>query len=430
LKTGTHKTYWVAYSGGMDSHVLLHALANVRKHFPLQIKAIHVHHGLSPAADDWALHCAKICADLKIDFILQKITINTQKRESLEQAARDQRYAVFKEVLSYQDLLLTAHHQNDQAETVLLQLLRGAGPKGLAAMPRLKKMGQGELARPLLGFTREALTGYAMQHNLQWIEDESNTKTRFTRNFLRHEVMPLLETRWPTTAATLARVAANCADTETVLDEVIGEDLIQAKNNAAGLSIATLKKFSFARQRLILRQWFREQRILMPSAKKLNYILSDICMAREDKSPAVIGATIELRRYRGYLYIKESPFITTLDSVTWDLRQPLVMPGVGILHAIQTQGQGLRADLAQVTIGFRKGGERCCLPGRNFHHALKNLFQDWGVPPWERHRTPLIYVENQLAAVVGFSLCEGFVAGPEENGYLIHLQKQTPTNHV
>ena len=187
----------VAYSGGIDSHVLLHALVALRQSATWRISAIHIDHGLQPASADWALHCRRVCSDLKIDCAVERIDVSRVKEDGVEAAARRARYACLGRRLAAGEALLTAHHRDDQAETLMLQLLRGSGIHGLAAMPEVAPFGVGRLARPLLSFTRAALKRYAACHGLEWIEDVSNEDTRLARNFLRRRVFPLLAERWP-----------------------------------------------------------------------------------------------------------------------------------------------------------------------------------------------------------------------------------------
>ena len=424
LEQGFEKTYWIAYSGGLDSQVLLHLFAKLRTQYPLKLKVIHIHHGLSPNADQWAKRSADICAKLQIDFVLRKISVQALSGESQEAIARKLRYAAFAELLTVNDLLVTAHHQNDQAETVLLQLLRGSGPKGLAAMPRLKKLGAGWHARPLLDVTREELQQLAILAQLAWIEDESNSNTHFSRNFLRHHIVPLLQQRWPTVTKTLARVAENCADAQQVLEDIIRNDLLAAKGSQPNtLSVSYLKKLPPARQRLVLREWMHHFHVSAPPAKKMRQILIDMLPARADKSPHIHWGHVELRRYQDDIYFFSSVKSQVGEEmdISWDLQRPLVIAGIGTLHATLTRGAGIRLNINQVTVKFRQGGEQCHLPGRAIRHSLKKLFQEWKIPPWERDRVPLIYLQDELAAVVGFTVCNGFGVEADKEGYLIHL---------
>lgn len=409
LTEGLEKTYWVAYSGGLDSHVLLHNIAKLREELPIKIRVIHIHHGLNPNADAWLKHCERVCAELKLDWLSQRVNVNVTAGESPEEVARRCRYAAFTDLLAEDDIVLTAHHQDDQAETVLLQLLRGAGPKGLSAMPRIKPLGKGWLMRPLLGFTRQELMQYATEHQLQWIEDDSNTDENFSRNFLRHKILPELRGRWPSVTKTLARVADNCAEAQRLLTSLADEGGVAARGSQPNtLSVHYLKKLPRERQQLLLREWLYAQDFLAPPAKKMQSILQDMLLAGEDKAPLVCWGDVELRRYRDDLYAQKR----TVNQMhqkewLWDLAKPLTIPGWGVLQAELSQGRGLRADIQQVTVRFRQGGEKLKLPGRSMHHSLKKLFQEWGVLPWERDKVPLLYHQGELVAVVGYTVCEG-----------------------
>ncbi len=403
LARGLDKTYWVGYSGGLDSHVLLHLCAELRKQYPLRLKAVHVHHGLSIHAMDWAMHCEKVCADLQIEFIQKSIDAKALTGDSPEEVARERRYDVFANLLASQDVLLTAHQQDDQAETLLVQLFRGAGPKGLAAMPALKTFAAGFHARPLLSASRAELTHYAEEQHLTWINDESNEDKNFTRNFLRHAILPVLKQRWPTVTKTLARVANNCAEAEALANNAIQQDLEVCRGiHRATLSIKKLMTLDAVRQRHLLRAWFIEQAFPVPSSVKLHQIQQDFLQSDADKLPVMYWDDVELRRYRHTLYIMKKLMHHDATQVfSWDLSQPLVIPHVGTLHATLMENAGLFPHL---TVRFRQGGERCYFPKRGCHRLLKHLMQEWGIPPWERDRVPLLFVEDRLIAVVGYFL--------------------------
>jgi tRNA(Ile)-lysidine synthase len=418
---GLAKTYWIAYSGGLDSRVLLQLCADLRAELPIQLRVVHVNHSLSPYAAEWAAHCSGVCRQLQIDYLQQTIDAKPALGESPEAAARHGRYAVFAELLADNDILLTAHQQDDQAETLLLQLLRGAGPKGLAAMPMIKRLGKGWHARPLLEFTRGELQRYADAKQLQWIDDESNLNTDFTRNFLRHDVLPLLKTRWPTVTKTLTRVADNCAEAEEIIADVAQQDLLAALANddRYTLSVKKLAIFSPARQRQILRAWFAALKYPLPSAIKLKQIQQDCLREREDKAPHLQWGNVELRRYLDELYVM--PYLQPQQRqqvFQWDLMQPLVLPGLGELQVV---GQVLQPKPVQVR--FRQGGEVCQLPGRAHHHELKKLMQAWQIPPWQRNRIPLIYFEDRLIAVVGYFVDPALILGEKIDFRLIVSSK-------
>lgn len=422
-KQGIDKTYWIAYSGGLDSHVLLHLCARLHPFYPIRFNAIHINHGLSPNADAWALHCATVCNDLQIHFQQKKLTIDLARGQSLEEVAREYRYAQLADLLTEGDILLTAHQQEDQAETVLLQLFRGSGPKGLAAMPMIKPFAAGFHARPLLGVSREELQQYAKKHQLTWIEDETNADPGFTRNFLRHEIFPILKKRWPSIAKTLARTAENFAEAQHLLETVAKDDLENIKGSSATqISIPSLLRLSKARQRQVLREWMSQLQFPLPSEAKLQQIQKNILHAAEDKLPHIVWGNVEIRRYQEQLYImKRLPKHNIAQMYDWDMRQSLLLPGVGKLHVELTQAKGLRADIKNIQVRFRQGGEWCQLAGRSHRHELKKLLQQWGVPPWERSRIPLLYMDDVLIAVVGYYIDEKYMANSKEDGYLVHL---------
>lgn len=419
---GLDKTYWVAFSGGMDSTVLLHLLVEMKKAIPFELRAVHIHHGLSSAADQWARQCAEQCQRWGIELIIQKVNARSQVGESPEALARDLRYGAIGTLLSQHDYLLTAHHQDDQAETVLLQLLRGAGPKGLAGMPRVKPLGAGFHGRPLLQVPRTDLNAYARERQLTWIEDESNQNQQLTRNFLRQTILPLFKNRWPTVTRTLGRVATVCAENQRLLDELMESHLLEVQGSVKNtLSIKKLLTYSKEQQRHLLRAWCEALQYPLPTALILQQIQSSFLTARPDKSPRLQWQAVELRRFRDdlYLFVTQPPMARPF--LHWDFKQPLLLPDGQYLYAKPMLGQGISATIKNVTIQFRKGGERCQFSAKTPHRTLKNCFQEWGVPPWLRAHVPLVYVENELIAVVGYFLNQQFAAESQEKGYSLTL---------
>jgi tRNA(Ile)-lysidine synthase len=426
---GWNNTYWVAYSGGIDSHVLLHLLAELRKQHPIELRAIHVNHGLSPHAAMWAAHCASVCQALNVGYI-QKSVVVAAAGNSLEAEARHQRYAIFSSVLTANDILLTSHHQDDQAETLLLQLLRGAGPKGLAAMPVQKSLGTALHARPLLNFSRHDIEAYAEANQLRWIEDESNANTDFSRNFIRQDIMPLFKQRWPSAAVTLARAAQHCAEAQLLVETLAAQDLAHATGSVPDtLSIAYLLTLDAARQKQVLRWWLKQLGLSLPSTIKIERIREDVLLARADKMPHVNWVGGEVRRYDDDLYgMQPLAEMNKQQSYIWDFKQPLLVPDIGTLTARQVIGQGIRADIGSVSVRFRQGGEVCRLPGRQCSHQLKKLMQEWRIPPWQRDRIPLLYVEDKLVAGVGFFVCEEVEAKANNPGYSTVVTSLYPTD--
>ena len=437
------KTYWVAYSGGLDSHVLLHAL--VKQQLQLgnaHIAAVHINHGLSPNAAQWSAHCQQQCDALEIPLTLISVNARAQPGESPEAAARHARYQAFREILQTNDCLLTAHHQDDQAETLLLQLLRGAGPKGLAAMPLWSIFGptfgsafgadvksesaEGWQARPLLSCGRDELIAYAQQHQLQWIDDESNFDIGFDRNFLRHDIMPTLKQRFPSAAATISRSARLCAEAAALSAEVASSDLQTVITENGQLSVKCLQQLQELRGRNVLHHWIHASAFASPTAAQLQRIWEDVVNAAEDACPVVTWPGGEIRRYRDELFLG-APL--TKHDVTrcleWRVPHALNIYALGTLTAQQQKGAGIacrKVEAKKVEVRFRQGGEQMRLCGREGTHALKKLFQESGVPPWQRERIPLIYIEGELAAVAGLWVACDFAAQDDEPGWRLEWQ--------
>lgn len=419
---------WVAYSGGSDSHVLLHAIASLRSQITPEIKAIHINHGLSPFANEWEQHCKVICENLSVPYTAIPVKVIPDKT-SPEEAARHARYTEWAKLIKKNEVILLAHHQDDQAETVMLQLLRGAGVKGLAAMPEQQSFFHGTLSRPLLEFTREELLSYALEHGLNWIDDPSNFDTDFDRNFLRHEVIPLMQTRWPSLKKTLSRTATHQADAQKLLNVLAEQDWQQIKENKQ-IKTSELLKLDIKRQRNVLRYWLATVcDVSLPDTVHLQRILSEVLTAADDAVPEVIWKGGEVRRYQGLLYAQKMLLpVSNIGELSWlDLGQNLpLLDGGSALYAKAVIGAGLsqlKLKNSNITVKYRHGGETCRPIGRGQTHQLKKLFQEWQIPPWRRSTVPLIFVDEQLAQVVGYTLCEPFAAMEGEAGWLIEVGK-------
>lgn len=416
------RRYRVAFSGGLDSTVLLHVMAALRPHYAAELCAVHVDHGLQPAAADWARRCRAVCEAR--DIPLRDIAVDARPGpgESPEAAARRARYAGIRALMEEGDCLLTAHHQDDQAETVLLQLLRGSGVAGLAAMPPHAPFAAGWHARPLLGLARAELKAYAEAYTLSWVDDPTNFDTGLRRNHLRHEILPRLRGQWPAFARTLSRSAAHCAETARLLDEIGAEDLAAvAGPRAATLSIDALMQLSPERLNNVVRYWLRTLELPLPTTAHLERLHEDILKAAQDSAPLLTWPGAEVRRYRSLLYAMwPLPEHDPERIVPWDLAAPLDLPTCGgRLVARHSAGSGIRRVLLKdrpVTVRFRRGGEHCRPAGRGHTHELRKLLQESAVPPWLRERVPLLYVGDELVAVADLFICEGFQAGEGEAG--------------
>lgn len=415
------RRFRVAYSGGLDSSVLLHALAALRPELSAEVLAHHIDHGLHPDSPFWASHCRAQCEALGIALHVSRVEVVGVGDEGLEAAARRARYAAFAAAMAPGDCLLTAHHADDQAETVLLQLLRGCGPHGLAAMPAVERFAVGTHARPLLELERSALEACAQTAGLSWIDDPSNTDTRLRRNFIRHDIVPRLRQHWPALSRTLSRSARHAAAAAALLDERAAEDLPQLQGPRPDmLSVSDLVALSRPRADNLLRYWLRSLALPLPGTVQLERVHTEVLPARPDANPLLVWPGGEIRRYRGWLYAM-TPFAPVDPDLVlpWDdPNRALSLPG-GAISARPVRGTGLRADLGPLIVRFRRGGERCRPAGRGHAYPVKKLLQEAGVPPWLRSHVPLIHCNDDggLVAVTGVCVAEGCQAREEDMGW-------------
>lgn len=388
----------VGFSGGLDSTVLLHALAQLARRQPLPpISAIHVHHGLQAAADDWPRHCREVCAALGVP--IEVVRVQVAPGASLERAAREARYAAFAEHLGADDVLLTAQHRDDQAETLLFRLLRGAGVRGLAAMPAERPLGQGRLLRPLLAVPRSELQAYADAMGLRWIDDPSNQCDDHARNYLRRQVLPTLTRRWPQAAASMARTAAHMAEAQALLDELAQTDLAAARTPSPfawlqlpSLGLAALRTLSPARQRNALRYWLASFTELPDSDHWSGW--ESLRDAHEDATPRwrLVGG--ELQRTAERIWWVPGAWLNAPPApLDWPAGQAeLELPGNGRLQRVGAPPAG------PLQIRYRQGGEVLALPGRG-RRELKRLLNEARVPGFVRPRLPLLFCGDELIAV-------------------------------
>ncbi len=398
----------VAYSGGLDSHVLLHALVQLQQQRPSlvsSIRAVHINHGLQTAAASWAAHCERICAELDVEFEAIKLNLQPPIGSSLEAVARTARYAVFEQNLRSGEVLLTAHHQDDQAETLLLNLLRGSGPEGLAAMPESRQFAGSVLLRPLLGLSRMQLTDYAVHYQLDWIDDPSNDSLVFDRNYLRHEVLPKLRERWPATDRLLARAAQWQSEAVELQNELLAARLLQMRGTQAGtLSVKHLLDCSLVARKGLLRQWLKASGFTSPPVKKLQHILNDVLSAKPDAQPCVHWQGCEVRRYRDDVYVM-SPLSVHNPQQVLEWSAPYddyLIDSLGVVlekNSLSNLLPKLAASGQPLHIRFRQGSEKLRRGG--IHISLKQFFQDKSVPPWMRERIPLVYLGEQLILIPG-----------------------------
>jgi tRNA(Ile)-lysidine synthase len=411
----------IALSGGLDSTVLLHLLASLAQREALPpLFAIHIHHGLQAAADAWPAHCHELCAALSVP--LQVEYVQVAPGASLEQGAREARYAAFAARLDAREVLLTGQHRDDQAETLLFRLLRGAGVQGLSAMPASRALGTGQLVRPLLKCSRDELLAYAREHKLSWIEDPSNADERFSHNYLRRQVMPALLGRWPQACANMARSAAHLSEAAQLLDELAQQDIAAAGVasefpwvSLPNLALPVLRDLSEPRQRNALRYWLRSLTAMPDSEHWAGWrALRD---AAQDAAPVWALAAGELRRSDDRLWWLAGDWLRSpaLPDIAVQGNQWLVLPGNGL---VRIHGRFPSGDWQ---LGYRCAGEKMLLPGRG-HRDLKRLFNEWCVPVFVRDRLPLLRLDNHVVAVANLpGLC-----GSHDDSW--QLQWQPPTS--
>ena len=396
---------YLGYSGGVDSHVLLHLCASVPE-IKAKLTAVYIHHGLQAEADAWLHHCQQSAEALGVAFKALHVNAKAQTGESPEEAARNARYTALQSLMQAGDAVLVAQHQEDQLETVLLQLFRGSGLNGLSGMPASMVFGPGILLRPLLTVSKQAINDYAQSYALKWVEDPSNQSEDYDRNFLRNSIVPLLKQRWPALDKTVARTAGHCADAASLQAE-IAETLLATVLNPDDntLSLDRLQAHPPQKQSLIIRQWFKRQGLKMPSQMQLSRLQNDVIAARSDSNPILNGPTYSLRRYRNKLCCLPMELPETPKDCLWPKGQNSVQFSPKLSISWQLSSKGIlreRFENALVEIRFRSGGERIALAGRAGRHSLKKLYQEAGIPPWERERMPLVYLDGELAAVGGY----------------------------
>lgn len=385
----------VALSGGLDSSVLLHCLAQARKQYPaqLQVRAIHVDHHLQAAAAQFRSFCRRLARRLDVPLTVRDALVRVPRGGSVEEAARIARYEILRTQLRSGELLLTAQHADDQLETLLLALLRGAGPAGLAAMPAVMKFGAGFLLRPLLGTGRATLAAYASAVGLEWIEDPSNRQLRFDRNYLRAAVVPRMRERWPALAQTLARSARHCSEAVGQLERSALHDLDLACDGP-DLEVAVLRRWGRARQKSVLRAWIAHRGARVPDERRLDEALR-MLDARRDALPLLCWPGARLRRHAGRLILqvagdaasRQDDTAAPDKSVTaWDWRRPLALPGGSLMVRRDAHG-----DLDLDRLPARVRVVRLGAAGNRGGRRLRKLMQELQVPAWERGDLPLLY---------------------------------------
>lgn len=394
----------VAFSGGVDSTALLHAMRAFAARHGHELQAVHVNHGLQPAAGDFERHCTTVCGEWGIALERGSRVEEPTSGRGPEAEAREIRYRALRRHARPGTAILLAHHRDDQAETLLLQLLRGAGVAGTAAMPLCRDWGEGKLLRPLLDVSRAEIEDYVRVHRLAFVEDPSNLRLEIERNFLRREVLPLLEARWPSAARTLARAARHHAHAARLLHERAAEDF----GGGDTIPVDSLAALSEDRQVNLVRFWIARQGVSVPGERQLRQWLHTVHAAGADRVPEATFGGCRMYRWRGHLHLVRPPPVLPPEGAHWHWRrgESLALPELGLdlrWASLQAQlGETVETDLE---VRLRAGGERCRPEGRPHRHALKKLLQEAGVPPWRRGRIPLVYQHAKLRLVWGHFAC-------------------------
>jgi len=433
----------IGLSGGVDSVVLLHLLHRLAPRFSWQLSALHVHHGISPNADAWADFCIEFCARHHIPLHIEHVDITPLRKHGIEAAARKLRHAAFDKHTS--DFVALAHHADDQAETLLLQLLRGSGVRGASAMPVLslskwpvlsqskrplfaERAGSPALLRPLLHSSRREILDYAATHGLNWIEDESNANDCYPRNFLRHRVLPLLGERFPAYRDTLARSAQHFAEASELLDELAQQDAAQAIEGET-LAVVALQAMNMPRAKNLLRYFLHSIGAPMPQAVQLDDMMQQLCGARADASVCIAYSDWEVRRYRGKVHVLRA--LGEFDRnlvLPWHGESVLDWPALNICLCFNhSRGVGIslaKLQRAPVTLRLRRGGESLRPYPNAPMRTLKNLLQEHHVPPWQRDRLPLLYCGDELACAFGVAIAAEYLADAAEEGVQLFAEQR------
>lgn len=407
----------MGYSGGLDSTVLLHALAALRQLHPFSLSAVHVHHGLSPQADAWTAHCQSVCDALAIPLAVARVDV-LPGGQGLEAAAREARYRAFAQVDA--DALALAHHRDDQAETVLLQMVRGASARGMAAMPEIRPLtGNIRLLRPFLGLTRGQLERYAVEHGLAWVEDESNLDPSLARNHLRHTLLPSLEMAVPGLTSALAKAAAQFAESADLLDALAELDGASGLDHG-GLEVSRLQALPEPRARNLLRR-FLEQAGVQVRRQPLVEATRQLRDAAPNAQVRIDFGDVGVVRFHHRVRVVPRGVFAPVPplEVPWLGEGAVGLGASGHLDFQRGVGEGVLLAGRRITIRHRQGGDKLRLQPGHVRRPLKDLLREAGIPHWQRPWLPVVEVDGQIAWVAGLGVAADFRAGPAMPGWTI-----------
>jgi tRNA(Ile)-lysidine synthase len=419
----------VGYSGGLDSSVLLHACHQLQQQHQFnQLSAVHINHGLQSQNDAWQQHCEESCLNYAIQLHRKKFNLAEQGDKS-ENAARQARYQVFSELLNTPKILLLAHHLDDQVETMLFRMIRGTGVHGLSGIPQTRALANGWIARPLLHSSREQLQRYAQKHQLDWVEDPSNLKSDYSRNYLRNQVLPSIQSKWPQYSHSFQQLSELALDQVQILDEVAEQDLNNIKQVTQGLCLEGFNQLSTPRRKNLLHFWVKLISGRSPSSGEINQAIMQLQQS-SSHSIKIRLASGWLRCYQKQLYFcaHDEPSKLSESSIWEDFNQlkslengvSLVFKSIFVEENQSTLSIRPPQQGEVVSVRARSGGEIAKPVGRRHQTELKKIFQERAVPTWQREWLPLIYYGDKLAAVPGVFVDQAFAA--EQAGFRIELQ--------
>jgi tRNA(Ile)-lysidine synthase len=414
------KSMTVALSGGVDSVVLLYLLHQLQKTQNFTLKASHVHHGLSKNADKWVKFCEKLCTKLSVPLDVHRIKLPQKKSLGIEGEARQLRYE--KLLQTKTDLVVLAHHEDDQAETFLLQLIRGAGVKGLSSMAHFDE--RRRLWRPLLNASRIDIESYAKQHKLKWIEDESNQNIDFDRNFIRSKILPILKNRFNHIIKVISRSSSHLAEAQHLLDDLAKIDLkkhLKSDKYKHKLQVKTLNKLSLSRAKNVLRFWLEINDHMMPSKDLLDELLRQVLTAKKDATIKIqLSKEFEIRRYQDEIYMVPKNQQTHKNyEMIWAGESEIILPNGQKLTFKKVKGRGINLKFLsnqKLKIRNRQGGEFFKPDSKRPTKKIKQLLQESDLPPWERDFLPLFFVGDDLAFVPNFGIDIKFQTKAKELG--------------
>jgi tRNA(Ile)-lysidine synthase len=410
----------LGFSGGLDSCVLLHLLANMQTQLDFKLKAIHVHHGLNSSADEWLNFCKEKCKLLEIELYDVKVRINEKRSLGIEGEARKLRYEAIKK--KQKGVVALGHHQNDQAETLMLQLLRGSGLKGLAGMPEFDE--KRKFWRPMLNIKKELLEKYASENNIEYIKDESNEDINFDRNFIRKKVLPLIESRYPSSIETISRSARNISEGHQINELLALDDSKNVMSVDGGhLLIENLIKLSNLRAINLIRWWLSFNDLLMPSKKNVEELLRQVKLIKKDTSLNLkISNDRAIRAFGDKLFIVSMMSNLSSYHFKWSGQEEIELPNKSKLHFVKTKKGGLslsKLGVNTLDIKGRTGGEKLKPLPDQPSRSLKYLFQKADIPHWERDQFPLVYANEKLVAVPNLGIQFEYQSNIGEDGYQI-----------